>query len=77
MYSEYYGSHFDITEEERETLLDIYEEIAQEKGFKPDYENREVVNFEEDRDLLNTVLYHVENFGKEKIGFDMISYLFE
>ena len=77
MYSEYYEKSFDIAEDEKEALLDIYEEIAEEKGFEPDYEDRDLVNFEEDGELLDTILYHVENFGKDKVGFGMIEYLFE
>lgn len=76
MYSEYYEKNFDITEDERDTLLNIYEEIAEEKEFEPDYEDRTLVNFEEDGALLDTILYHVENFGKNKAGFDMITHLF-
>lgn len=77
MYSEYYEKNFDITEEEKNILLDIYEKIAKDQGFMSDYEDRNAVNFEEDRELLDTVLYHVENFGKEDINFEMIAYLFE
>lgn len=77
MYSEYYQKNFTFTEEEKDILLDIYEEIAKEQGFDCDYENRNMVNFKSDSGLINTVLYHVENFGKEKNGYDIIAFLFE
>lgn len=76
MYSEYYDKHFDISEDEKETLLDIYEAVAEENGFEPDYEDRDLVDLE-NTELFDTILYHVETFGKEVAGYLDIAYLFE
>lgn len=76
MYSDYYEKNFLISEEEKEILLDIYEAVAEERGFEPDYEDRDLVDFE-DTDLFDTILYHVETFGKEVAGYSDIAYLFE
>ena len=76
----YKNKSFEITADERETLLTIYEAVAEARGFVPDYEpkDRGLINFNhEDADLLDTVLYHVKNFGKDHPLFSSISNLFE
>lgn len=75
--NEYYGKYIEVSYAEQEILLDIYEEIAREQNFQPDYEERELVDLNNDERLLTTVLYHVESFGSDKPGYDSIAHLFE
>ena len=75
--NEYYGKYVEISYTEQKILLDIYEEIAREQNFQPDYEERELVDLNNDESLLTTVLYHVESFGSNKPGYDSIAHLFE
>lgn len=79
MYSSYYERDIVLNEEEKAVLFDIYETVAKDKGFDPDYdpENRDYIDFEQDTELLDTILYHVETFGKEHPEFTEISHVFE
>lgn len=75
--NEYYGKYVEVSYAEQKILLDIYEEIAREQNFQPDYEERKLVDLNNDESLLTTVLYHVESFGSNKPGYDSIAHLFE
>jgi len=75
--NEYYGKYVEVSYAEQKILLDIYEEIAREQNFQPDYEERELVDLNNDESLLTTILYHVESFGSNKPGYDSIAHLFE
>lgn len=77
MYSDYFERDIEIDSGDKETLLDIYEAVAKQQGFTSDYDDRELVDFEEDTALLDTVLYHVAEFGKGHPRFGEIAGVFE
>lgn len=69
IYSQYLQAPVFINSELKETLLNIYEDVAKKQGFKPDYEDRKLVDFEKDPGLMDTILYHVEAFGEDHPDF--------
>lgn len=64
IYSKYFERYIDVSTGYKEALLNIYEDVAKKQGFKPDYEDRKLVDFEKNPELLDTILYHVEAFGE-------------
>lgn len=77
MYSDYFERDIELDEGDKETLLDIYEAVAKQQGFEPDYDDRELVDFEEDTALLDTVLYHVHTFGRNHGDYEAIAHVFK
>ena len=77
MYSDYFERDIEIDRDVQETLLDIYEAVAKQQGFAPDYSERELVDFEEDTALLDTVLYHVHTFGRNHEAYGDIAHVFQ
>lgn len=69
IYSQYFQAPVFINAKLKETLLNIYEDVAKKQGFKPDYEDRKLVDFEKDPGLMDTILYHVEAFGEDHPDF--------
>lgn len=74
-YSEYFEKDVAITEEEKEILLDIYEEIAEEQVFRRTTKTASQLIFPTTTSLFDTVLYHVEHFGSDMSGYDDIEHL--
>lgn len=69
IYSQYLQAPVFINAELKETLLNIYEYVAKKCYFKPDYEDRKLVDFEKDPGLMDTIIYHVEAFGEDHPDF--------
>lgn len=73
MYSEYYEREFNLSDCQKETLLSIYKWVAYENGFVPDAVEIEDLD---DSSNLDTVLYHVNTFGKEHEDYYKIGDIF-
>lgn len=78
MYNQYYEKDIILDTKERSALLNIYEAVARENGFTPDYDvDRNAVDFETDEALLTSVLYHVETCGRAHPEFPTVAHLFD
>lgn len=77
MYSDYFERNVELDTGDIETLLDIYETVMDELGEGADYDDRELVDFEEDTALLDTVLYHVHTFGRNHEAYGDIAHVFQ
>lgn len=67
-FSDYYDKEIDIDEEDLQTLIDIYLKIMESQGVDPDVTCVEDVN----DDTIDTILYHIENFGQDYPEFENI-----
>jgi transcriptional regulator with XRE-family HTH domain len=73
--SSYYEKEMAFSKREARILIGIYKEIAGKQGFKPEIST--IYDIVEDKAKLDTVLYHVEEFGKDHENFEYIQHLFD
>lgn len=73
--SSYYEREMMFDKREANLLLAIYQEVGSKQGFKT--EANTVQEMVKDRSSLDTVLYHVEEFGKDHEQYESIQHIFE
>lgn len=74
MYSEYYEREFNLSDYQKEVLLSIYKWVAEENDFIPDVMEIEDLD---DSNNLDSILYHVDSFGKEHEDYYKIEDIFD
>lgn len=73
--SSYYEREMAFSKREARILIGIYKEVADQQKFQPEVST--IYEIVEDKAKLDTVLYHVEEFGKEHENFEYIEHLFD
>ena len=72
--SDYYDCSIVLHPQEQQTLYELYLQVADDRGWNPEIED---ASFIDEPNVFDHVAYHVENFAKEKQGYERINHLFE
>lgn len=72
--SSYYEREISFDKSEAETLFRIYHQVAIDNGFTGEVDS--VQDMVENVGQFDTVMYHVEEYGKEKPGYEYVEHLF-
>ncbi|MDF2879984.1 MAG: Helix-turn-helix domain [Clostridiaceae bacterium] len=75
VHSDYYEKELTFSETQANVLLNIYRKVAKDNKFIPEAET--VYDMVNNPGILETVMYHVEEFGKGNANFSVVEDLFE
>ena len=71
--SNYYNRMVSLQPREQQLLYELYIEVAEEQGWKPEIDNPSSID---ESHTFDHVAYHVDEFAKDKSGYEEVSHLF-